>query len=259
MIYRRKTYKVKPEKVDEFTQFFHTYLYPNQVKNGAKIVGRWVNDDKTEVVAIWAYQSMEHYEMIETQIRQSDLHKQAQEKRKELGELFIESKQDFLTSTARSYHPPKHILSVSALITNQAGETLLVRNLHRFDTMEIPGGQVEEGETLEQAIHREILEETGVTVSLRGITGIYQNVTSLVVCVVFRGDYVSGTLRPDQSETTEVAFKKLTKENIDQLITREQLINRTLDAFEENYMPYDAFRLRPYELIDRYEVKKEYN
>ncbi len=125
--------------------------------------------------------------------------------------------------------------------------------------MEIPGGQVEEGETLEEAIHREILEETGVTVSLRGITGIYQNVTSGVICVVFRGDYLSGTLQPDGQETAEVVFQELSKDNVDKWITREQLKNRTLDAFTENYLPYEANRVRPYELLTRFEATKEYN
>lgn len=37
----------------------------------------------------------------------------------------------------------------------------------------MPGGQVEEGETLIDAIHREILEETGASVELLGVTGIY--------------------------------------------------------------------------------------
>lgn len=262
MIYRRKTYKINPEKLDTFNHFFHTYLYPNQLNYGATLVGRWVNETKDEIVAIWEYTDMEHYEVIEKQIRNSELHKQAQETRKAIGELYIESKQDFLSSTApppASYHDPKHIMSVSGYITNQAGEVLLVRNYHRADTLEMPGGQVEVGETLEEAIHREILEETGATVRLVGITGIYQNITRGVTCVVFRGEYQSGELRTAESETSEVYFTELTKENIDQLITREQFKTRTLDAMDANYLPYEAFKVRPYELLSRYDVKKEYS
>ena len=37
--------------------------------------------------------------------------------------------------------------------------------------MELPGGQVEEGEALDQAVCREIKEETGLTVKPIGITG----------------------------------------------------------------------------------------
>jgi 8-oxo-dGTP diphosphatase len=261
MIYRRKTYKIKPEKLNDFNNFFHTYLFPNQIKNGAKLIGRWVNDKKDEILAIWEYRSIEHYESIESLIRNSELHKKSKEKIIELGKLYIESDQDFLTSTApypATYHPPKHIMSVSGYITNKDGEVLLVRNFHRSDTMEMPGGQVEEGETLEEAIHREIFEETGIKVHLLGITGIYQNVTSGVTCIVFRGEYQSGDITPAEYETSEVIFTKLTKDNINQLITRDQFKSRTLDAMEANYLPYEAFKVRPYELISRYEVKREY-
>lgn len=261
MIYRRKTYKINPEKLNEFNNFFHTYLYPNQINHGAKLIGRWVNEEQNEILAIWEYKSVEQYESIETQIRLSELHKKAQEKRKELGDLYIESNQDFLSSTASpaSYHPPKQIVSVSGYITNDEGKVLLVRNVHRANTMEMPGGQVEEGETLEEAIHREVLEETGVEVQLSGITGIYQNVTSGVICVVFRGQFESGELRTAEGETSEVIFIELTKERIDQLITRPHFRNRTLDAMEPNYLPYEAFKVRPYELITRFEVKEEFS
>lgn len=261
MIYRRKTYKINSEKLDDFNHFFHQYLYPNQIKHGAKLIGRWVNESKDEILAIWEYRNIEHYESIESKIRNSELHHIAKEKRKELGDLYIESNQDFLSSTAYpgTYHPPKHIIAVSGYITNETGEVLLVRNLHRSNTMEMPGGQVEEGETLEEAIHREILEETGVTVQIFGITGIYQNITSGIICAVFRGKYLSGELRTAEGETSEVIFTKLSKENVSKFITRPHFRNRTLDAMEPNYLPFEAFNVRPYELISRFEVKKEYS
>jgi ADP-ribose pyrophosphatase YjhB (NUDIX family) len=167
------------------------------------------------------------------------------------------SNQDSVISgaTRLSNLPPKHFVSVSGYITNAAGEVLLVRNFHRADTMEMPGGQVEEGETLEEAMHREIFEEPGVKVRLDGITGIYQNIKSGVVCVVFRGEYLSGELRPAEGETAEVIFAQLTKENADEYITRPNFKNRAIDAMEPNYIPFEAFSIRPYELICRYEAK----
>lgn len=62
-----------------------------------------------------------------------------------------------------------------------------VRSLHRSDTMELPGGMVEEGENLEEAVIREIFEETGIAVKVFGVTGVYQNMTSGGICVMFRG------------------------------------------------------------------------
>ncbi|NDI35056.1 NUDIX domain-containing protein [Chengkuizengella sediminis] len=254
MIFRRKTYKIKPELLAEFNDFFHTYLYPNQMNHGAKLVGRWVNETEDEIVAIWEYRSMAHYESIEEKIRNSELHQKTRKRRQELGDIYIESKQDFLTSTAYpdSYQPPKQIVAVSAYITNENGDLLLVRNKDRSDTMEIPGGQVEEGETLDQAVLREVLEETGIKANLFGITGIYQNITNGIFSVVFRGEYVSGKPTIAENETM-----KITKENVEQYITREHFRIRVIDAMEPHYLPYEACKVRPYELIQRFEVKEE--
>lgn len=260
MLYRRKTYRIRPEKLDAFTDFFHTYLYPNQIRHGAKLVGRWVNEAQDEVVAIWAYKDRQQYEEIEQSIKKSELHHAAQKKRQELGELFLTSEQDFLTSTTDPQveaKPPRHVLAVSGLITNQAGEVLLVRNLHRADTLEMPGGQVEAGETLDEALHREIFEETGAKVKLIGITGIYQNVSNGIICVVFRGEYLSGDLRTSEGETSEVFFQAITKDSIAKWITRPHFRSRALDALEPSYLPYEAFRVRPDELLVRFEARRE--
>jgi 8-oxo-dGTP diphosphatase len=261
MIYRRKTYKILPEKLEEFNAFFHSYLYPNQMQHGAKLVGRWVNEAKDEIMAVWEYKSLEEYHDIEANIRKSELHLKAKIRRQELGNLYLESSQDFMTATASpfSYHSPKHIVSVSAYVTNERGEVLLVRNGHRSDTMEMPGGQVEEGETLEAAIHRETYEETGIHIRLTGITGIYQNMNTGVICAVFRGEYVSGDVRPAEGETTEVLFEKITKDNLSALVTRKHFRTRILDAMEPSYVPHEAFNVNPYERLSRFEVKKEYS
>ncbi|MFC4558210.1 NUDIX domain-containing protein [Virgibacillus kekensis] len=260
-IYRRKTYKIKPEMLATFNDFFHTYLYPNQMAHGAKLVGRWVNEARDEITAIWEYNSMDHYKSIEEKIRATDLHHKAFLKRQELGRLYEESSQEFLTSTSSpdTYHHPQHIVSVCGYITNEKGEVLLVRNEHRADTMEMPGGQVEEGETLAQAVHREVLEETGAEISLTGVTGIYQNIRRGIICVVFRGKYQSGELRPAVGETSEVIFAELTKETINSYITKNNFRNRALDAMNPSYIPYEAFDVRPYELVSRFEVKQEVN
>ncbi|WNF24734.1 NUDIX domain-containing protein [Mesobacillus jeotgali] len=250
---KRYTYQAKPERLDDINRFFHTHIYPIQIKNGAKLIGRWVNDTKNEILVIWEYTSKEQYERIESLLKSVKPYDM---------DFYTDADEDFMSSTApypSAYHPPKHLLSVSGYVTNQDGEVLLVRNFHRSDTMEMPGGQVEEGETLEAAIHREVFEETGITVNLLGITGIYQNVTIGVTCVVFRGEYQSGEVRTAEGETSEVFFTKLTRENIEQFITRKQFRDRALDAMDANYIPYEAFKARPYELIRRFDVIKEYS
>jgi nucleoside triphosphatase len=54
--------------------------------------------------------------------------------------------------------------TVGALIFNPAGELLLIRSHKWHDRYVVPGGHVELGETLEQALHREVREETGLEI-----------------------------------------------------------------------------------------------
>ncbi len=59
---------------------------------------------------------------------------------------------------------PKHIVAVAGLVSDPRGRVLMIRSPRR--DWEFPGGQVEEGESLTDALRREVLEETGITVSV---------------------------------------------------------------------------------------------
>ena len=64
---------------------------------------------------------------------------------------------------------------------------MLLAKVHwRADTWELPGGQVEEGEALDQAVCREIKEETGLTVKPIGITGVYYNASMNILAIVLK-------------------------------------------------------------------------
>ena len=58
--------------------------------------------------------------------------------------------------------PPKHIVSAAAIVINDKNELLLIRGPRRG--WEMPGGQVEEGESLSQAAIRETKEESGIDI-----------------------------------------------------------------------------------------------
>lgn len=132
------------------------------------------------------------------------------------------------------------------------GRQLLVRTHARPDTWEAPGGQVEEGEPLDKAVYREILEETGIKISPLGITGLYYNATMHLLSVVFKADYVSGNLHIQPEEIKEAKFVKLTEENIGDYITRPHMQSRTIDCLKgTNFVPYETWEINPYHLLGR--------
>jgi len=67
-----------------------------------------------------------------------------------------------------------------------------------------PAGYVNRGEVLEEAAVREVLEELGVAVMLRGIVGVYSERGEPVVLVVYAGEIEAGEPHPDGHEVSEV-------------------------------------------------------
>jgi len=69
-----------------------------------------------------------------------------------------------------------HIVIVGCLIRRESGELLLIR--HHRRGWEIPQGHVEEGEDLIAAVHREVREETGLTIELGPLASVWSKITS---------------------------------------------------------------------------------
>ena len=67
---------------------------------------------------------------------------------------------------------PYHLVSACGLVQKD-GLLLLVRNPRRG--WEMPGGTVEQGETVTDALRREIYEESGIHCEPEHLTGIYHN------------------------------------------------------------------------------------
>ncbi len=98
---------------------------------------------------------------------------------------------------------PTHLVSVAALVTNEKGEILLVNSPWRG--WEYPGGLIEPGETFQQALRREVLEESGAEIEITGFVGICKNVERNIVNIDFTAKYVGGELRTSE-ESTEVLW-----------------------------------------------------
>ncbi|MHB1153861.1 MAG: NUDIX hydrolase [Eubacteriales bacterium] len=69
---------------------------------------------------------------------------------------------------------PTHIVAAAGYVFDKNGNILLVKTLNRG--WDCTGGQIEAGESLEEGVLREILEESGIHASVRCLCGVYSNV-----------------------------------------------------------------------------------
>lgn len=79
MFYRRKHYVIRAHFVDDFNRLFNEINLPNQLKHGARLVGRWMmnlENGDVEVFAIWEYDSETAYQRVEQSVRADTDHGQ---------------------------------------------------------------------------------------------------------------------------------------------------------------------------------------
>ncbi|SHS82871.1 Putative MutT/NUDIX-like protein [Mycobacteroides abscessus subsp. abscessus] len=104
--------------------------------------------------------------------------------------------------------PPKHIVSAIAFVRNDDNELLLVKSPRRG--WELPGGQVEEGESIKAAAIRETKEESGIDIEIVKFCGIFQNVKHSICSTLFIGKVVGGQLTKSP-ESLEVGYFPIEK------------------------------------------------
>src|SRR4051812_44425768 len=88
-----------------------------------------------------------------------------------------------------------HSVSVAGVVVDEAGRVLVIQRRDN-GRWEAPGGILEREETFEEGVVREIAEETGVTVEVERLTGVYKNMTRGIVALVYRCRPLAGTARP---------------------------------------------------------------
>jgi 8-oxo-dGTP diphosphatase len=119
-------------------------------------------------------------------------------------------------------------VSVAAAVFRDDGKMLAIKRRDNGH-WEPPGGVVNVGESLTEALVREVREETGYTVSVGTVSGIYQNMKRQIVSLVFRCDVVCGEARvSDESSRVEWLHPSEIHERMD-----EAYAVRLLDALQE--------------------------
>lgn len=98
----------------------------------------------------------------------------------------------------------RHSVSVAGIVLNERGEVLAIKRRDNGE-WQPPGGVLELGETIEDGLRREILEETGVDASVGPLTGVYKNMRLGVIALVFRCHFVGGRMRTSD-ETQELRW-----------------------------------------------------
>ncbi|MHC0551925.1 NUDIX hydrolase [Salinicoccus sp. CNSTN-B1] len=155
---------------------------------------------------------------------------------------------------------PTHVLATGAFVRNSNDEILLVKTYNR--SWQIPGGQVENGEDLVEAVIREVKEESGIDISVNTIVGMYSNTgtytwddgkTSVPTKLMVDFDClaIGGEIRTSE-ETSEVKWVDASYINnfIESLSLRKRYENFCKKDKELEYLNYET---RPH-----FKIKKEY-
>ncbi|MFI5840351.1 NUDIX domain-containing protein [Catenuloplanes sp. NPDC051500] len=141
------------------------------------------------------------------------------------------SKTDFLNDP-NAPKPNSLVIAVGAVVRNDKHQLLLVQ---RADNgfWALPGGAQDHGESVTQAVVREVEEETGIIVEVSGVSGIYSDPGHVIAydngevrqefSICFHAEPVGGTIRTSD-ETTSVRW--IRPDMIDALVVHPSMLLR---------------------------------
>lgn len=99
---------------------------------------------------------------------------------------------------------PVHIVGVKGLVFNDKDEILLVQHPQRG--WEMPGGKVELGESLPEALKREVREEAGANIEVEKLVGVYSEVALNIHILTFRCQFVEGEFQLREKKILDVRW-----------------------------------------------------
>ena len=137
-----------------------------------------------------------------------------------------------------------HFVSVAGLVMNDKDEVLLINSPNRG--WEYPGGMVESGETLSEALIREIKEETGVDAEITGFIGICKNIKKDIVNIDFVCRSIGGEPTTSEESTDVKWIKKndvlryvtfpLTRKRLERMLSKSDKVS----VFGFSREPFDV-------------------
>ena len=95
-------------------------------------------------------------------------------------------------------------IGVFALIFNYE-QQILLGHRRDIDWWNLPGGGMEVGETVDEAVCREVREETGLAVKVEQLVGVYSKPQKQEVVLTFLCQIIGGTLQSTE-ETRESRY-----------------------------------------------------
>jgi ADP-ribose pyrophosphatase YjhB (NUDIX family) len=139
------------------------------------------------------------------------------------------------------------VVAVTAIVTNDDGDLLMQKRTDN-DLWGLPGGAMNIGESIGQAVAREVLEEAALQVEPTGIVGIYSDPGHIIAyadgevrqefSICFTARIVGGQLTVADTESTEVRFAKPSE--LDQLSMGSSTRIRIQHFLERRALPYFA-------------------
>lgn len=125
-----------------------------------------------------------------------------------------------------------HIATAIIVLIHRGDEVLLVHAKNfKSDFYGLVAGFVETGETLEEAVHREVMEETGITIKNLTYFGSQPWPYPSGLMIGFNADYVSGDIRLQHSELTKGDW--FTKDNLPQIPEKLSIARMIIDNWLE--------------------------
>jgi ADP-ribose pyrophosphatase YjhB (NUDIX family) len=150
------------------------------------------------------------------------------------------------------YHDPNApkatniVVAVSAFVQDEHGRLLMIRRTDN-DLYSIPGGAQDVGETIGQAVIREVKEETGIDIEPTDIIGVYSDPKHVVAysdgevrqqfSICFRAQPRGGKLQTS-NESSEVHW--VDREHLQALNIHPSIRLRIEHGFAERPTPYFA-------------------